>query len=231
MGCGSELVKFILILFNVLCMACSVYILVYCFPIVKQIHDLSTMKEHLVINLVAIMPLVLAGLIFLMALLGCCGALRGSPCQLRTFSVIMLILFLATVGLVILVWTDHDKITHYIQGFIKESWKTHKGHNASSEMFHKLEKQFHCCGQDGPISYGNGGVPASCCGRDTGECQKDNAYPEGCLNKIPNLWDSHAKTIKYGTLAASGVTLLTSTFASFLAHKMVREAEYEYRYD
>jgi len=44
------------------------------------------MKEHLLINVIAIMPMVMASFILLMSFMGCCGALRGSPCQLRTVS-------------------------------------------------------------------------------------------------------------------------------------------------
>ncbi|KAM8704675.1 hypothetical protein ACLKA7_009178 [Drosophila subpalustris] len=192
------------------------------------------MKEHLTINIVAIVPMILGGLIFLMALLGCCGALRGKPCQLRTFSVIMLCLFIGTVTMVIFVWTDRGKIIHYIEVFVKDTWSAHKRHKPSSEIFHKLETQFKCCGENGVTSYtqASENIPPSCCGFKPGEsCPQSKAYSSGCLAVITDLWNSHAKVIKFGALAASGVTLLASTFASYLAHKMVRSVQYEYEYD
>jgi len=51
-------------------------------------------------------------------------------------------------------------------------------------------------------------IPPSCCGFKTGECHENQAFKSGCLNVIALLWESHAKVIKFGAIAASGVTVI-----------------------
>lgn len=53
---------------------------------VLDIKDVSYTKELLTVNSVSIVTLVLGTLVFIISLLGCCGALCGQPCQLRAVS-------------------------------------------------------------------------------------------------------------------------------------------------
>jgi len=53
----------------------------------------------------------------------------------------MFFVCLGTVVLLIFVWTKHETLTDYIHKFINETWDTQKNNNASTQIFHKLEKE------------------------------------------------------------------------------------------
>ncbi|KAH8310490.1 hypothetical protein KR044_001676 [Drosophila immigrans] len=230
MNCRAEIVKFLLLLLNLLSMTCCIGLLVIAFPVVKDMKDFAEIKKYMTVNTVLIATIVMGFVVLLLSLLGCCGALRAKPYQLRTYSVIMLLLFVGQVILVIYVWTHHEEIRDKLSTILKEVWNSHKTHMPSDKILHKLEKHLKCCGLHGYTDYIREfePIPPSCLGSSLNDesYHDKTAFHQGCLEAVTGLWDSYTKFIKYGALAASGVIFLASTFASYLAHKMRREMEY-----
>ncbi|XP_030573818.1 tetraspanin-1-like [Drosophila novamexicana] len=227
MGCGAGLVKFLLILFNVLCLICGATLAILGALMVLDIKDVSYTKELLTVNSVSIVTLVLGTLVFIISLLGCCGALCGQPCQLRAYSLVMLILFVCQITFVIYVWTEFYAIRTHVVSFVKIVWKQRE---TDGILLHRLERQLKCCGMNGFMDYIKNGehLPASCCGLPNSQTCPEAIFRGGCLDAFAHLWDSSAKVVKIGVLIVSGVIFTASMFASYLAHKIRRGNEFEY---
>ncbi|KAH8381340.1 hypothetical protein KR093_002826 [Drosophila rubida] len=228
MNCCGELSKFLLLLWNLISMIFCIWLLIMVYPVAKEMKDIAEIKKYGAVDTVVVVTIVICSVILLLSLLGCCGALGGKPSQLRIYSFIMLVMFVAQVILVIYVWTHQAEIHDKLGKMLAEVWKNHKEHSASNEIQHNMERHLKCCGFQGFWNYKEiyEQIPPSCCGMKHGECHERDAYNKGCMIIVLNIWESYTKQIKYGALSASGIVFLASSFASYLAHRMRRDEEF-----
>ncbi|XP_034114892.1 tetraspanin-3-like [Drosophila albomicans] len=230
MGCRAEIIKFLLLLFNLLCMICCFVLLFIAFPDVEDMNEFADVRKYTPVGVVVITPIVMSIVVLLLSLLGCVGALRGRPRQLSIYSMIMMLFFVMQLFVAIYVWTNQSEIRSYFHIILKIVWDTHRTDNASKMIMDKMEQHLHCCGFENYTDYRPDPLPSACCLHENAVCKENAAYKQGCQYAIINLWDSKTESIKIGTLAVSALILFASTCASYLAHKLRRNREMM-RYD
>ncbi|KAL4647931.1 tetraspanin-1-like isoform X1 [Arapaima gigas] len=125
----------------------------------------------------------------LMGFLGCCGAIKESPCMLLTFFVIVLLVFIAEVAGAIMLFVFKPLVEELINKLgtqVVESFKKDYGKNEDlTGLWNSTMSGLHCCGfynytdfTASPFNYMTGGnYPDTCCQSSpctTEEAEKDD---------------------------------------------------------
>ncbi|CAH1256924.1 CD151 [Branchiostoma lanceolatum] len=104
-GCGLQCIKYLLFAFNLIfwlagagLIGVGIYVMVaYGVPDVLTLLSIS----ELLLKGGAIGLIVVGSIVFIVGFLGCCGAIKENRCMLGTFFTLLLILFLAEIGVAI----------------------------------------------------------------------------------------------------------------------------------
>uniref|UniRef100_H2LXW2 Tetraspanin n=1 Tax=Oryzias latipes TaxID=8090 RepID=H2LXW2_ORYLA len=136
-------------------------------------------------------------LIMVVGFLGCCGAIRESPCMLGVFFFFLLILFAIEVAAGIWGFSNQTKVVEDISSFYMQTYKdyTSTGDERVKETLRLIQAQLKCCGP----------------GKDTDESFKETC-PRGepleelliksCPDAIEEVFDS-----KLHIIAVVGITM------------------------
>jgi len=195
-GCCSTMMQCVLTIINLLTLivggaVAAIGILVYLYP-TAYLPDLT--DYNLSVAPVAIGFIVLGGLLFLIGLFGCCGAMTGNRGMLNIYFVF--IFFIIVLEIVVIVYGILFKaniLSENLAAFESIFNKTNNGTANEIELAGVvlLQTNLDCCGFDGPDFWTNATifsgdkVPGSCCdGYDieTSDalCDKDAAWTYSC---------------------------------------------------
>lgn len=72
---------------------------------------------------VPICLITIGSIVVFIAFLGCCGAIREDVCMTMCYAVFMLLLLILQLILVVLLWTNKDKITSVMGDVIDKAWE------------------------------------------------------------------------------------------------------------
>jgi len=128
----------------------------------------------------AAVTIILVGcVVFIIGVLGCCGAVNENPHCLTAFSAILIVLLVLQVIAIILAGSLHSQIIHTLASEMNQSMINEydqQGHWLETEAWNFLQMEMKCCGvgNDGPLEwkgtywYKNNAtddavVPQSCC--------------------------------------------------------------------
>ncbi|XP_036433345.1 CD9 molecule b isoform X2 [Colossoma macropomum] len=96
--------------------------------------------------------LIVAGaLMMVVGFLGCCGAIRESPCMLGLFFIFLLVLFAAEVAAGIYGLSNKDTIVDELKTFYKETYQNYQTtkQEALKEALRAIQYSLQCCGTTG----------------------------------------------------------------------------------
>ncbi|XP_017093879.1 23 kDa integral membrane protein [Drosophila bipectinata] len=218
MDCGGVFVKYVLFIFNILFVICGVLLITFGSIMVASIKDFSNVGETFTANSVAIIILVLGCLIFLVAFMGCCGAIRENACCLTTYSSVMMVLLVGQLALIIYVWIDHVQIQQSLEKIVQTIWDQRK---SDSLLLDTLQRSFKCCGLKSYVDYVSVTFPASCCdspSNSTCSITQVTGRP-GCLGAVDTFWDTNVNIIKYAGLGVTAIELVAFIFGCCLANQ------------
>ncbi|EDV35865.1 uncharacterized protein Dana_GF12681 [Drosophila ananassae] len=218
MDCGGVFVKYVLFIFNILFVICGILLITFGSIMVSSIKDFSNVGETFTANSVAIIILVLGCLIFLIAFMGCCGAIRENACCLTTYSSVMMVLLVGQLALIIYVWIDHVQIQQSLEKIVQTIWDQRK---SDSLLLDTLQRSFKCCGKKSYIDYVSTSFPGSCCDSPSnGTCSiKQVIDRPGCLAAVDSFWDTNVNIIKYAGLGVTAIELVAFIFGCCLANQ------------
>ncbi|XP_013786267.1 CD9 antigen-like [Limulus polyphemus] len=199
-GCYNCL-KYLVIVFNLLFWLAGIGVLVVAVWLYLGSHEYLTNNESTYIYFTAIYILMAAGsLMSLVGFLGCCGALRESPCMLGTFFVFLLVIFLAELTGGIWGWLHRDKINKMIDTSITRMIKEeYPDVNLSLKSVDALQHDLHCCGAKGPDDWAESGYNKK-------KSEKSSILsfisPDSPMYKVPSSCCSNIESENCGELQA-----------------------------
>ncbi|KAM7343630.1 tetraspanin 42Ed [Cochliomyia hominivorax] len=220
MDCGGVFVKYVLFIFNILFVVCGILLIVFGSLMVANIGDISNLPQSIEANSVPIAILVLGCIIFIIAFLGCCGAIREDSCCTMTYSVIMLVLFMCQLALIVYVWMQRDKFLQSMDKMISTVWEQR---HTDQKVMDTLQLTFNCCGKNAFTDYSLAGedIPLSCCGINATSCSVVSAMTRpGCSRAFGKFWEKNIDIIRYAGLGVAGVELVAFIFACCLANQV-----------
>jgi len=190
-SCGATLIKYLLFFFNLLWLALGGVILWLGFKISSFS---GSVNEIINTNMQAGAIVVLAAgfFIFLIAFLGCCGAIKENSCMLTAYGGIILILVVVQCVGAYLAFKYRTDIKDTIEEGITIKFKQFKDEPTVRKAVQEIQSQFGCCGSKGPDDYLPTGFiyPASCCDKSFSSNSSATCSPselkfhDGCVNVV-----------------------------------------------
>ncbi|KAH8371789.1 hypothetical protein KR093_008848 [Drosophila rubida] len=217
MGCATGTIKYSLFLFNALWAILGIVVIVF-----------GGLGIGAMPQIYAIGIMILGGIILLISLFGCCGAIRESSRMLWTYVTLLLVLLVLII--VFIVFNTRDTFKKYAIQTVEDYWQHELTRPGSMDL---IQKTYSCCGRNGPgdyitIGHRNDTVPSSCC-RGSNCMNPLNVFTEGCLSSVEKAFADEAITSQYCEWGLLGFDLIILALAIILAiHYSNRRRRYNY---
>ncbi|KAH8279073.1 hypothetical protein KR026_001020 [Drosophila bipectinata] len=217
MGCATGTIKYSLFLFNALWAILGILVLIF--------GGLSWggMPDEYAIGI-----LVLGGIILIISMFGCCGAVRESSRMLWTYVTLLLVLLGLIVAFIVL--SPSDVFKKYALKTVEDHWQQEQ---TKPGAMNTIQTTYSCCGRNSAqdyleIPYYNKTVPSSCC-KDNNCVNPLNLYVSGCLVKVEEAFADEATTSRYLEWGLLGFDVVILLLAIILAiHYQNRRRRYNY---
>jgi len=114
-----------------------------------------------------ILLIVVGVIIFLIAFLGCCGAIKENYCMIVTFTILLIVIFLLQLGGGIAGVVMRDNVDKEVNDILKDAMKNYNTSGGVRKTWDKMQDEFSCCGVDSYKDWQTDAKlstpPASCC--------------------------------------------------------------------
>ena len=194
MACIGKTLKVTVIAFNILfflvgcaILGCGIYLQL------EQANYLDLFGE--LYGYSAIIFIVIGGIMMTISFFGCIGAWSGSPCLLKTFAYLIVVILLVQIVGIIVIYFHKDDIQDQLKKGL-ENYDTTDATDGVTKVWDSLQQNYACCGITEPENWGqrlgNHTVPDSCCKKRVLGCGKDalnipdnpDIYNVGCKEKL-----------------------------------------------
>uniref|UniRef100_T1GNT4 Tetraspanin n=1 Tax=Megaselia scalaris TaxID=36166 RepID=T1GNT4_MEGSC len=202
MNCGAHIVKYILFLFNFLCLVAGILLIIFGSLVLTNNESVLQIPDSEVLGQfpkgIPIAAIVLGSIIFLISFLGCCGACKENNCMTLLYSICMLILLALQIAFIVVVWVKQGDIINIINQSMEDAWNivTQKSDVNYLSVYQSALK---CCGKLGPSDYIGAGlqIPQSCCDSSATICTEQTAFQTGCEKAFDDWWQLNLNLVKY----------------------------------
>ncbi|CAB3234639.1 unnamed protein product [Arctia plantaginis] len=234
-GGGMSCVKYLLFFFNLLFAVTG--LIIFIAGIKAEINALPY-TDFTNSNFYTSAPIVLiivGVIVFIVAFFGCCGAVKENHCMIITFSVFLLIIFVAELAVGIAGYVKHQDLENSIMEVLNKTMKEYPTNKDVAKSFDILQTDLQCCGINSPKDWAanNMSLPATCCagqeisGGVPAPCteQSEHFHTKGCLPLLVAYFKSITMVLGGVGLGVAIVQLLGVIFACCLARSI--RSQYE----
>lgn len=218
MGCATGIVKYFVFLANLVFaligLALIVIGILFKLNVTDATHDIP--KDF---GFAPILSIIIGAIIFTTAFLGCCGAVKESPCMLTTYAIILLTIFIVQVAIGVYAFLqikNDTQLKSSIRISLDKTFKEAAYRPQAMESRDVLQKWLQCCGVDGPDEYGSQ-KPDSCCASAPCPSVNNDPYYEGCASKLGNFVISKAQLIGGIAIGIAAAEILGAIFGLCLS--------------
>ncbi|CAK8676683.1 unnamed protein product [Clavelina lepadiformis] len=206
MACCVSFIKYLMFLFNILFWLAGGAILgvgIYV-SVDSTVQNIVSVAGVQITFAAAIALIVFGSIMFIVGFCGCCGAIKENQCLLGTYFVLVLLIFIAQLGIGIWAFTSRTTIENEIRKGLNNSVPINTTNEQYVTSVKDLQKFFKCCGlvngcEDWPSGSTEG---CSCSGTSdtcvapSGSCTNTdpsggNIYKEDCLDATLNFIDDN----------------------------------------
>lgn len=220
-GCGMKCVRNLLFIFNFFFALSGVLIIVcggYSLHWFKNTGPV--IGDHYVAAPVIL--IVIGSIVFLVAFLGCCGAMQESYCMLMLFSVFLFLILVAEIAAGALGFVYKEKIKDLAEEqFLKSMQdydRTDKA-NPTKVAWDFMQSNLACCGTNSALDW-KFDVPASCCKDDASTCTVINAYKTGCFTTLKSRLETYSLYVGVAGICIGLIEILGIVFACCLSNQI-----------
>jgi len=238
-NCCESLVKYFMVFFNIL------FILAGCILIGFGAWSQVDAKDYLnflgdsYVN-TPIFLMIVGGVIFLVAFLGCCGAWKESKCLIYTYAFFLAVILVAQIGAGIAAYMlkgdlDAEVVKNMNKGMENYEKPDFDGVTTTWDI---VQNELHCCGVENSTDWANtrpdmftaGQTPDSCCvGGQKNGCGKTDAekkFEDGCYSLFKSKFIDNIAIIGAVALGVAGIELAIVLFACCLGKRMGYTSQY-----
>ncbi|EFA09563.1 23 kDa integral membrane protein [Tribolium castaneum] len=228
-SCELGVVKYILFTFNLIFAISGVGLIVAGAFVLSDVGEF----EHFMEGRILAPPVVLivAGcIVFLVASLGCYGAIRESYYMLMAFALCLLIILIIelAVGIAAAVYKNDFQMS--MKDIMKSSMQRFENSKSDRVAWNNLQTKLKCCGVEGPADWPENTRPVSCChaireGVNPPEAHHCRAakpedeilYVDGCFYQLQDKAESAAKILIGVGIGIAFVEVIGIILACWLA--------------
>lgn len=234
-GGGMSCVKYLLFCFNLLFAITGLIILIVGIKAEINSSPYIDLTDENFYTSGPIVLIIVGIIVFIVAFFGCCGAVKENHCMIVTFSVFLLLIFIAELGVGIAGYVKHKDLETSIVKHLNETITQYPTNKDVAKTFDIMQTDLHCCGINGPDDWiaNNITIPNTCCtgqeitGGVPAACTKDSPgfHTKGCLNELVTHLKDIAVVLGGVGLGIALVQLLGVIFACCLARSI--RSQYE----
>ncbi|XP_055308385.1 23 kDa integral membrane protein-like [Sitodiplosis mosellana] len=228
MDIGLSFAKYVLFLFNLLFALLGIALVMIGIGVRINLVEYQDFIED-VLTSHPIFLIVVGCVMFFIAYMGCCGAIKEQTGMLCCYSFMMIILVGLEVGLICAAYSKRDQL----KGIVDERLNYTLHHADKDQSYfaswNMLQTKLKCCGINGPNDWNhvlpNDNLPGSCCQRaaDDKTCRITEAIQTGCKSAFMGFLNSHTFTLVCYAIGAVLIQLLAIIFPCCLFSAVRRD--------
>ncbi|XP_046619431.1 CD63 antigen-like isoform X1 [Neodiprion virginianus] len=180
-----------------------------------------------------ILMIVVGIIVFLVSFFGCCGAVKENHCMIKTFSLLLLLIFALEIGAGISGYMMRNEVGTMLDNHLNSTMSEYLTNKEAKSSWDIMQHDLDCCGMDGPKDwekvFKTTDLPETCCTElDMDKKCDENLIEirhEGCSMKLQNAIEDNAVIIGGVGIGIALVQLIGVIFACCLARSIRREYE------
>lgn len=235
-GAGMSCVKYLLFCFNLLFAITGLIILIVGIKSEINSSPYINLTDKNFYTSGPIVLIIVGVIVFIVAFFGCCGAVKENHCMIVTFSVFLLIIFVAELAVGIAGYMRHQDLENSIVDHLNKTIKEYPTNKDVAKTFDIVQTDLQCCGIYGPGDWAANNIttlPSTCCsGQEitsgvAAPCTEtsEHFHKDGCLNKLVAYFKDIAMVLGGVGIGVAIVQLLGVIFACCLARSI--RSQYE----
>ncbi|XP_076116190.1 CD151 antigen-like isoform X1 [Mytilus galloprovincialis] len=188
------------LVFNILFLLCGLGVLGIGVWIRIDMVQFDELLGKSMVPIAAYILIAAGGVVLLISLVGCLGALKENRVLLGLYFTFMLFIFMMEAAAAVLGSLFYDQAKPFMSTYVESAMMTKYGdphYELVTKSVDKLQQQFKCCGFEEPQDWDNATaftsatVPVSCCrNQNQPSCNtaynSTNIYDEGCVDALSN---------------------------------------------
>uniref|UniRef100_A0A023FMU7 Tetraspanin n=1 Tax=Amblyomma cajennense TaxID=34607 RepID=A0A023FMU7_AMBCJ len=223
-GCGMSCIKNLLFIFNFFFAISGIVIIVcggYSLHLFKKTGPVIG-DDYVSAPVILI---VVGSIVFLVAFLGCCGAMQESYCMLMLFSVFLFLILVAEIAAGALGFVYKGKVNNIAEKRFTDTLKDYERESKGKvkpvqEAWDFIQQQLKCCGVKGPRDweqYAGIQPPPSCCPSPGADCQ---TFDKGCYDKVKEDISQYAVYVGIAGIGIGLIEIIGIIFSCCLANQV-----------
>ncbi|XP_050314135.1 CD151 antigen [Anthonomus grandis grandis] len=175
--CELSLIKYLLFGFNLVFAISGIVIIIVGALTLSEVGQFQHFMEGRILAPPVVL-IVVGAIVFLVASLGCYGAIRESYYMLIAFAACLLVVFIIELAVGITAAVYHNEIDQSMKNVMDESLARYEKSDMDKNAWDKVQSELQCCGVSSPNDWNKTKRPLSCC-----EAPREGAPPpteEGC---------------------------------------------------
>ncbi|CAL1270075.1 unnamed protein product [Larinioides sclopetarius] len=215
-------IKYLMFIMNFVFVVCGIILIVI--GAIVQTRDVTEFLDTKYVTAPTIL-IVIGCIIFVLAFLGCCGAVRENSCMVTTFGVLLFIIFVVEIAGAATAYMYRGQFQTLLKDNMNKTISQNKSDAAT--VWDEMQIELKCCGVDGPKDYvdNNLQVPNSCCGKSATQCSETNAYQNGCYKELLEKIKNKIGIVGGVAIGIGVVELIGVMFAWCLSSAIKKEYE------
>ncbi|XP_015905099.1 CD63 antigen [Parasteatoda tepidariorum] len=217
---GIKFVRHVLIAINFIFVLCGIALIVVGALGTKQ--DMTHFMDSKYLT-APILLCAIGGVMFVVAFLGCCGALRYNHFMVMAFAVLVFIIMIIEVGGAAAAYYYKGQVEDFLRKNMNTSLAQQR--SQSVKIWDMVQYRFKCCGIDGPEDYVklNLKIPDSCC-KSNKDCSEAESW-KGCFSQMLELTKGNITIIGGVAIGIAAIELIGCLFALCLARSIKKYNE------
>ncbi|XP_071566233.1 uncharacterized protein [Temnothorax nylanderi] len=180
----------------------------------------------------ATLLIVVGILVFIIAFMGCCGALRESTCMVLVFAVLLSFVLILELAAAVAAYALQDGIKDLLAEKINLTMHQYEKNEEAKFAIDFMQSRLRCCGYNSYMDWNNVpfnnthiDVPDSCCAYLVDELSDRcyGKYHEGCISRLSIIVHRSALYIGTGAVAIALIQLTGIMFACMLGRAIRRQ--------
>lgn len=190
----------------------------------------QTVSQGTASSVLLVVIIAVGAFLFLVAIVGCCGACQESYCLMLTFVIFLSLIVLVEVTTAIAGYVLRDKVRSEFNKDFRQRMKNYPKQNQTDLFLDEMQKKFNCCGAANYTDWETvplepkDRVPDSCCINVTAGCgvnfKVKDIHTEGCVEKIGAWLRSNVLVVAAAALGIAFVEVLGIVFACCLVKRI-----------
>ncbi|CAG9860725.1 unnamed protein product [Phyllotreta striolata] len=232
-NCGMSLIKYLLFIFNFLFALSGLGVIITGAVVLSNVSDFNHFLSSDLLGPPVV--LIVAGVIvFVIAFLGCFGAIKESYNMLMAFGGLLIIIFIMEIAVGVTAAVYRKDFQENLKQSLLDSIKRYTNGDVDSEKmpWHNVQQKLKCCGVNGPADWQGQNIPLSCC---TEEQQQETVqyctdygvgnymYQKGCFAYLTEQVEQNAKVLVGVGIGIAFIEIIGIVLACWLAFTIKKE--------